>query len=116
VRLLLEPTVVIRALIVVTVDTLVPRRGQVGAPQVLAYRIVVVDGGVGEVGDVRHPHVGDPCVHVAQWDIHLAGGFVVSSLQCSLVRVVSDEPAICLVGGCESKPDIKIEKENVTNH
>ncbi len=95
-RLLLQPTVVIRALIIVTVDTLVPRRGQVGAPQVLAHRTVVVDGGVGEVGDVRHPHVWDPCVHVAQWDIHLAGGFVVSSLQCSLVWVVGDEPAISL--------------------
>jgi hypothetical protein len=96
-RLLLQPTVVIRALIIVTMDTLVPRCGQVRTPKVLAHRTVVVDGGVGEVSYVGHPHVGDPCVHVAQWDIHLAGGFVVGSLQCRLVLIVSNESAICLM-------------------
>ncbi len=63
-RFSLEPTVVVRALVIGAVDALVPRRGQVRTPQSLVDRFVpFIDVGVGKVGVAGHPRVGDPCVH-----------------------------------------------------
>ena len=62
-----QVTIVIRALVIVTVHAVITRGRLIEAPQLTVDHLAgVVDRGVGEVAEIGHPLVGDPHVQLAQ--------------------------------------------------